>query len=848
MKRTFSCAITSGFTFKKAVTYLLLVILLLGLSVPQIITTSNPAQAASLPDLVVNSVDDSGVTGNWQTLAISGNISAQIANAGTAAAGPFNTAFFEDTNGNKAYDSGVDKVLGSAASAGLAGGATATVSAPVSGTVVFRDNLIYAFADSGNTVAESNEANNYSNSGLSCQFAPTPGAFAPVLEWSWTSSAIQPTSLNVMMTPGVIDLNGDGIPDVVFASTASTGGGYVEVGILRALSGNNGAELFNVTNPTLAVNTTSSVAVGDIDLDGKPEIIACDSSGSRLIAFENDGTFKWRSPNLESINWGAPSLADLDGDGTPEIIIGRQVLNNNGTVRWTGTGGRGSQNIIGPLSLVADINMDGIPEVVAGNTAYTAAGAILWQNAALPDGYNAIGNFDADAFPEIVLVSGGYVRLLEHTGAVKWGPVAIPGGGNGGPPTVADYDNDGQPEIGVAGASRYAVFETNGTLKWAAITQDGSSNVSGSSVFDFEGDGLAEVVYRDELKLRVYRGTNGGVLFEAPMSSCTWYEYVLVADVDADGNAEIVAVANNNCGYGTQRGIYVYGDASDSWVATRQIWNQHTYHITNVNDNGSIPAHENNNWETFNNYRQNVQTYGSPLAAPDLTASFLRAVWTAAGWTMTARTGNGGSNLVGAGVPVSFYDGDPRAGGTLLGTRNTSIALNPGQYEDVVLTLPPTKTTTGTVWVVADDAGGLVSRNNECNEQNNIHDSGMMLKLNVAELRAKEYRWSQIHTPAYNWSFPRIFNGWQQVRFENKGPNKAFKVKATITWAPPNVTIVDGVVSLGDISAGSSAWSSDDFALSTDMSNPSDPRLKIVWKVEYDDASGVHYVVENIPQ
>jgi hypothetical protein len=429
----------------------------------------------------------------------------------------------------------------------------------------------------------------------------------PVLEWSWTSSAVLPTSLNVMMTPSVIDLTNDGIPEVVFASTASTGGGLVEVGVLRALHGNNGSEYFTVTDPLYAVSTTSSVATGDIDGDGRPEIIACDSSGVRLIAFEHDGTFKWRSGTLEAIYWGAPAIADLDGDGIPEIVIGRQVLNNAGNVLWTGTGGRGSQSNVGPLSLVADVDLDGSPDVVAGNTVYSASGAIKWQNTSLPDGYNAVGDFDDDPEAEIVLVSGGQVWLLEHNMVVKWGPVAIPGGGAGGPPTVADYDSDGQPEIGVAGASRYAVFETDGSLKWAVVTQDGSSNRTGSSVFDFEGDGAAEVVYRDELKLRIYRGTDGFVLFETPMSSCTWYEYPLVADVDGDNDAELLVVANNNCGFGPQRGIFVYGSPSAEWVQTRKIWNQHTYHITNVNPDGTIPAVELNNWLVpgLNNYRLN---------------------------------------------------------------------------------------------------------------------------------------------------------------------------------------------------------------------------------------------------
>ena len=280
-------------------------------------------------------------------------------------------------------------------------------------------------------------------------------AFNPVLEWSWTSSAVEPNALNVMGTPSVIDLNNDSVPDVVFSSTASTGGGNVEIGYLRALDGSNGNELFTVnqTSPEdLRVSTTCSVATGEIDNDDLPEIIACDISGVRLIAFENDGAFKWRSGTLETNYWGAPTIADLDQDGNPEIIMGRQVLNNAGTLLWTGTGGRSVQGSVGPLSLVSDVDLDGSAEIIAGNTAYDVAGAIEWQ-APLSDGYNAVANFDSDAFAEIVLVSSGQVRLLEHDGTVKWGPVAIPGGGVGGPPTVADYDNDGEPEIGVAGAS-----------------------------------------------------------------------------------------------------------------------------------------------------------------------------------------------------------------------------------------------------------------------------------------------------------------------------------------------------------------------------------------------------------
>jgi len=447
---------------------------------------------------------------------------------------------------------------------------------------------------------------------------PAGATLTPTLEWSWTSSTVEPTSLNVMNTPSVVDLNGDGKPDVVFGSTASTGGGLVEVGILRALNGTNGTELFTVTDTNLRINTAASVATGDIDGDGRPEIIAVDSSGARLIAFDSDGTFKWRSGNLESINWGAPAIADLDENGTPEIIVGRHVLDNTGTLLWTGTGGTSSGGNVGPLSLVSDVDLDGTPDVVAGNTVYDAAGAIQQRNTGLPDGYNAVANFDSDSLAEIVLVANGAVWLLDDTMAVKWGPVAIPGGGYGGPPTIADFDGDGEPEIGVAGASRYAVFETDGTLKWQAVVQDSSSNRTGSSVFDFQLDGSAEVVYGDELRLWVFNGMDGSVLFQTPKSSCTWYEYPLVADVDGDGHAEILGVANNNCGFGIQRGVFLWGDDS-SWVDTRDVWNQHTYHITNVLQDGTIPTEEQPNWLVpgLNNFRLNQYLPGEqPVPEP----------------------------------------------------------------------------------------------------------------------------------------------------------------------------------------------------------------------------------------
>ena len=111
------------------------------------------------------------------------------------------------------------------------------------------------------------------------------------------------------------------------------------------------------------------------------------------------------------------------------------------------------------------------------------------------------------------------------------------------------------------------------------------------------------------------------------------------------------------------------------------------------------------------------------------------------------------------------------------------------------------------------------------------------------ELCPDEYRWG-----SYNWDpFPDTFIGRQEVRFVNTGKGDAYNVIATVTCMPINIVATDPTVTLGDIPAADSVWSSDTFELRVDMTNPQDPNKGIVWLVEYDDANGKHHMIENIP-
>lgn len=191
------------------------------------------------------------------------------------------------------------------------------------------------------------------------------------------------------------------------------------------------------------------------------------------------------------------------------------------------------------------------------------------------------------------------------------------------------------------------------------MTTDRSSRVTGSSVFDFEGDGVAEVAYNDERQFRIYRGPDGSELFSRCNTSGTLREYPIIVDVDNDDHAEVVLMANNyafGCLDGTASGtgIYVFRHPRNQWVRTRRIWNQHSYHVTNVNEDGTIPRTETRNWTApgLNNFRQNVQPDGL-FDAPDLVLLDLAAATRPCptGLALSVRVVNRGAAGAPAGLP-----------------------------------------------------------------------------------------------------------------------------------------------------------------------------------------------------
>ncbi len=531
-------------------------------------------------DFAVAGVDTSQVNTAVNTLVINGAVRVDIENrGGSFFDGSFQVLLFEDRNNNGSYQSGVDNSLAARTFSGsIASSSVAPLNIPVSGIVQFRDNLIYAFVDSASQIPELDETNNVGSSGEESRYQPPAGDFQPKVKWEWTT----PFNLGVFHAPIIaplIDTNNDGLVNDrdVPAVIVVPGSGSVDSPI--AVRGDNGQTILPGT-PAASRRLNGNPgnpAVGDLDGDGRPEIVANGFNQTVVYCFNNDGSLKWTSPPTHRI--GLPVIADLEGDGQAEVISGTAVLNSDGSVRFDrgnitpdyvgGPNGLGNQS-----QLAVDLDLDGTLEIVAGPSAYDKDGTRIWSwqsqglttgqstlvgtldrgativnvqsNVLLSDSYTAVANLDSDPNPEIISVTtnpgsliatgvyGHSIEIFEHDGRLKAVfPLFFNENGLSyqlGAPTVADFDGDGQPEIAmVVGRSPAGVnirrptlylFEyrsDNNTLelKWQKdLLGDLQAEGIPLSAFDFDGDGATEAVLLDNHRLYILDGRNGSTQFE----------------------------------------------------------------------------------------------------------------------------------------------------------------------------------------------------------------------------------------------------------------------------------------------------------------------------------------------
>lgn len=451
-----------------------------------------------------------------------------------------------------------------------------------------------------------------------CTSSVRPGELEPAVRWAKTAFDAMPAYSNVMMTPVVGNLtddNGDGrvdagdVADIVI--TRFAGGSYGSPGVLTALSGDDGRELWSLpeaAGQAVAPFGIGGVALGDLDHDGRPEVCVQSATDSlvcwQVAAGNAPPTLRFEVPGCAAVPYPTlgvyPAIADLDGDGRAEVLYLGCVVDADGNVVARIPAGA-TPSI---LPFAADVDPDPGLEIVDGGVVYDtprpgSTTLVQLYDLGLPGARAAVGDFDHDGRPEIVASHWHTrtLRLFDPDGAADpdgddgW-QVEIPQSTHadaGGPPTIADFDGDGELEIGIASELAYVAFDTDGSVLWTQPCTDASSRQTGSSVFDFDGDGAAEVLYADENDLRIFDGATGSVRFiVGDHGSGTGVEYPVIADVNHDGRAEIV-LASNNYYSGPWNGVHVLGARDDTWSSAPPVWNQHAYTVDGIRSDLSVP-------------------------------------------------------------------------------------------------------------------------------------------------------------------------------------------------------------------------------------------------------------------
>lgn len=261
----------------------------------------------------------------------------------------------------------------------------------------------------------------------------------------------------IVSTPVVVDLDGDGKPEIsmgtnemIEGNTASfvyalwgdgnahEGGAYVP-NWPRSVTGFVPDEIL----PFVGRGHPNSPAAADIDGDGKQEVVVA-GMGGNISKFGIDGPhglLPILSSSSEYYGLNAntkelitlplindPSIADLDMNGRLDVIDGTA---GTGLVRVASEGGRRASydHSVSAWDLDNGYFLDGFPQKVADFQ--------FFMN-------YAVGDIDADGFPEVVSSGGGYfVTAFNHKGVQPAGWPKYTSQWATGTPALGDLDNDG---------------------------------------------------------------------------------------------------------------------------------------------------------------------------------------------------------------------------------------------------------------------------------------------------------------------------------------------------------------------------------------------------------------------
>ncbi|WP_304065242.1 FG-GAP-like repeat-containing protein [Pedobacter glucosidilyticus] len=289
----------------------------------------------------------------------------------------------------------------------------------------------------------------------------------------------------------------------------------------------------NPKTDIIAGSIPYGVVIGDLDGDGKSEIIAANSNSNTISIFRNTtagntSNFAAKIDFSVGLKPVAIAIRDLDGDGKLDIAVVNQNSNSVSVLRNTST--------IGNISFASKVDL-----------AVSSTPSFL-----------AIGDLDGDGKPEIAVSStnDGTISILRNvsvSGSISFvNSQNFLTGNDASGIAIGDMDGDGKLDVVALNRSPNSISillntSTNGVLSFAPKSDFATETFSSfCSLADIDGDGKFDVLVTNTLgdpKLIIYpnTSTSGSISFGAVKS----YDFfggsfgIATGDIDGDGKPDI---------------------------------------------------------------------------------------------------------------------------------------------------------------------------------------------------------------------------------------------------------------------------------------------------------------------
>jgi hypothetical protein len=292
----------------------------------------------------------------------------------------------------------------------------------------------------------------------------------------------------------VADVNGDGKPDLVVANSCGPGGCYPAPGVVGVLLG-NGDGTFQTAVSYSAGGTAYKVVIVDVNGDGKPDLVMANGRSNTIAVLlgNGDGTFKaavtYDSGGSDPLS---VAVADVNGDGKLDLVVANVcvssqncstnsvvgVLLGNGDGTFQAAVNYGSGGCEPTSVAVADVNGDGRPDLLVGNSGNGNSGCNTTDTVGV-----LLGNGDGTLQTAVVYDVGG------------GGSVSL---------AVSDVNADGKLDLLASsesacsncsnGAVEVLLGNGDGTFQKAISYASGGSLTESLEVADVNGDGKPDLV------------------------------------------------------------------------------------------------------------------------------------------------------------------------------------------------------------------------------------------------------------------------------------------------------------------------------------------------------------------